>query len=75
MFGLWRCNWLPWHRPLAGSFWVSGRAEVRMCSCGRQWVTNHEMGASIPYDESAKAFYSMLNGTGRSTPPNTREET
>ena len=57
---LWLCNLLPWHRPLRSSFWVSERTEVSMCSCGRQWATNHEMGASIPWDDETKAFYEMM---------------
>jgi hypothetical protein len=61
----WRCLWLPWHRVLAGSFWVSEVAQVGTCSCGRQFVLNHDVRAVIPYDEKTKAFYSQLNSWKR----------
>lgn len=57
---MWRCLYLPWHRFLFGSFWVSERAEVITCSCGRQYAVNHELRAVIAYDDEVKAFYGSL---------------
>lgn len=59
-FWLWVCNTMPWHRPRRGSFWISAAAEVTLCSCGRQWITNHAMAATIPYDAETKAFYARM---------------
>ena len=62
LFGLWCCNWLPWHRDVGPTFWISAQTSVSQCSCGRQWATNHDARGTLPYDDDMKAFYARLRG-------------
>jgi hypothetical protein len=62
---IWACLVLPWHRLLAGSFWLSDQVEVKQCSCGKQLAIHHGMEAVIQYDDEMKAFYARLNARAR----------
>lgn len=38
--------------------WLSERSTLWLCvRCREEFVTNHEIGATLPYDDAFRAFY------------------
>jgi hypothetical protein len=47
-------------------FWVSERAEVRLCvRCRRQYAINHETGHLLAWDAELRAFYRDMHRPAR----------